>query len=124
MPTARMITKEKKIHRQERAPTRKPAKVGPMAGANMMTRAVTPMAAPSLWGGMTSMTMANIIGRMRPVPIPWMARPVKARGKEGAKPEMRAPRRKAPKATRVRLLVLNHFMRMLEKGRTMPMTSI
>ena len=118
------MTKLKKMKRQENAPTMMPASVGPTAEANMMTSAVTPMAAPSLKGGMTSMTMANIIGRTRPVPMPWMARPIRATSKLFEKPLMSAPTRKAPSANTVSLRAENHFISRLANGSTMPMASM
>ena len=70
MPTSKTTAKLKKIAFHEKTPTRKPARVGPTADADMMTKAFTPMAVPILCGGMTSKTIENISGKIRPVPTP------------------------------------------------------
>ena len=70
MPRTSVTAKLKKMKRHENAPIRIPASVGPMAGANMMMSALTPIAWPILWGGITSSVMANISGRTSPVPMP------------------------------------------------------
>ena len=95
-----------------------------MTGANMMTSEVVPIAAPILLGGTTSMTIANIRGSTRPVPMPWMQRPTRAPTKVEEKPLISAPTAKAPRANRVSLRAENHLVSMLEKGRTRPITSM
>ena len=69
-PTSKMIANMKKTARHERAPRTMPVTVGPIAGANMMTSALMPIASPSFFGGKISIATVNISGRISPVPIP------------------------------------------------------
>ena len=124
IPTRAITAKLAKTRRHEPAPIRAPASVGPIAGANMMTSAFVPMAAPILCGGITSSTMANMMGRTSPVPMPCTARPASATGNEGATALATAPTKKAPSANRVSLRAENHFMSRLANGRTTPITNI
>ena len=101
-----------------------PARVVPIAEANMMMSALMPMAAPILWGGNTSKTMANIKGRTNPVPTPWIMRPARHIAKPGAKVLIREPNKNALSAKVVILRALNHFISKLEKGSTTPMASM
>ena len=48
----------------------KPVKVGPTAGANMMTSEQTPIAVPIFCGGKMFIATVNINGKIVPVPIP------------------------------------------------------
>ena len=47
-----------------------PVIVGPIAGANIITKALTPITAPSFCGGKINIATVNIKGRIKPVPIP------------------------------------------------------
>lgn len=73
-PMTKAITKNrtnvKKMSRQ--VPTAKinPVKVGPIAGANIITKARTPLTVPNLLGGKINIAIVNINGKMIPVPIP------------------------------------------------------
>jgi len=124
MATASTAAKVKKMKRQLSTPRMMPERVGPMAGANMMIRAVRPIAAPIFTGANTSRTTANIMGSTRPVPTPCTRRPASITSKLGANPLISEPTKNAPSANSVSLRTLNHFMSRLAKGSTMPMTNI
>ncbi len=59
-----------KIHCHDNLARISPVKVGPIAGANIITRAHIPRTAPIYFGGKICITTANISGRIKPVPIP------------------------------------------------------
>lgn len=124
IPTKAMTAKLANTRRHEPAPTSAPASVGPIAGANITTSADAPMAAPTLCRGKTSNTIANVMGRTSPVPMPCIARPTNAMANEGAAALTIAPTRKAPSANRVSLRAENHFMSRPANGNTTPITSI
>ncbi len=124
MATASTTANVKKMKRQLSAPKMMPDRVGPIAGANMMISAVSPMALPMPAGGNTSSTTANIMGRIRPVPMPWIKRPASITANDGAKPLTSEPTKNAPRANKVSLRTLNHFISRLASGKTTPMTSI
>ena len=63
----------------------------------MMMSAVRPMAAPIFTGGNTSGTTANIMGRIRPVPMPCTRRPASMISKLGAAPLITEPTENALK---------------------------
>lgn len=48
----------------------KPVKVGPTAGANIITSEQTPIAVPIFCGGKMFIATVNINGKIVPVPIP------------------------------------------------------
>ena len=64
------ISNDQKIQRQESLARIKPVKVGPIAGANMITKAQMPIMLPIFLGGKICITIVNISGRIKPVPIP------------------------------------------------------
>ena len=66
----RIKAKVKKISRHEPAAKIKPVKVGPIAGANIITKAKTPLTVPNLFGGKINIAIVNINVKMIPVPIP------------------------------------------------------
>ncbi|MNE42223.1 hypothetical protein D3C80_1363350 [compost metagenome] len=58
-----------KIQCQLKFEIRRPAIVGPIAGATIMTRPMSPIAAPLFSGGMMTRIVLNISGRSSAVPI-------------------------------------------------------
>ena len=70
MATSATTANSTKIARQENAPIRMPDRVGPITGANMITRPATPLAAPIMNGGNTRMIAAYMVGSTMPVPMP------------------------------------------------------
>lgn len=117
-------TNVKKMSRHEPAAKIKPVKVGPIAGANMITKARTPLTVPNLFGGKINIAIVNIKGKMIPVPIPWIILPIKTIGKLTPNPEISEPTIKAPRPNKTNFLVANHLVSKLESGRTIPITSI
>ncbi|MNV56585.1 hypothetical protein D3C71_1488770 [compost metagenome] len=73
MPKISAITRNgsdsQKIQCQLRFSIRRPAIVGPVAGATMMTRPIMPMAAPLFSGGNRTRIVLNISGSSSAVPI-------------------------------------------------------
>ena len=63
-------TKVKKISRHEPDARINPVRVGPIAGANIITKARIPLTVPNLLGGKINIAIVNINGKMIPVPIP------------------------------------------------------
>lgn len=124
MATAATTANSTKIARQENAPISTPARVGPMTGANMMTRPATPLAAPICCGGNTRIIAAYIVGSTTPVPTPCRMRPNSNSANVGAAAEITAPIRKQPRATITRVLALTHLSRKPTHGSTMPMASM
>lgn len=113
-----------KITRQENAPISRPDRVGPITGANMMTRPATPLAAPIFIGGNTRMMAAYMVGSTMPVPTPWMMRPASTSGKIGATADSIEPARKQASATSTRVFALTHLSRKPTHGSTTPMASM
>lgn len=113
-----------KIQFQESFPRIKPVKVGPMAGANIMTNPLTPITVPIFCGGKTCIVTANVSGRISPVPIPWIIRPVNRSGKLGARAEIAAPTIKLMSAKLIIYRVVNLLEIILDNGKIIPMTSI
>ena len=101
-----------------------PASVGPMAEADMMTSAFTPIAEPILCGGMTSSTIANMSGSTSPVPRPCTARPTSAIQKLVANALANAPTRNATRAKIAILRAENQRVSRPENGIAIPMTSM
>ena len=116
--------KDQKIQRQFAIPKINPVKVGPMAGANMITNAMIPFTAPNFWGGKICIATANISGKISPVPIPWIIRPVNRRAKPGAMAESTLPKIKTNKAKMMILRVENHFEMIDERGMMIPIISM
>ena len=58
------------MSRQEAIERIKPVTVGPNTGANMITSEAKPMTVPNLGVGKISITIENIIGKIKPVPMP------------------------------------------------------
>ena len=92
----------------------KPVKVGPFAGANMITKARTLLTVPNLFGGKINIAIVNIKGKMIPVPIPWIILPIKTIGKLIPKPEISDPIIKAARPNKTSFLVVNHLVNKLE----------
>lgn len=95
-----------------------------MAGANIMTKAQIPRTAPSFCGGKICIATANINGKIKPVPIPWIIRPARTTGNPVAHAEITDPEIKAhkPKTTIWRLV--NHLEIKLESGKIIPIINI
>src|SRR5690625_1597649 len=68
-----------------------PDRVGPMAGANIITSPTTPIIFPRLWGGYNNKKTLNIIGINSPVPIACINRPNNKIGKLGAIAQIEVP---------------------------------
>ena len=113
-----------KIARQLRAPISAPARVGPMTGANMITRPATPLAAPILCGGKTRMMAAYMVGSTMPVLMPCTIRPASSTGKPVATVHTKAPTRKQVSANSTSVLALIHLSMKPTHGSTTPMASI
>ncbi len=113
-----------KMARQENMPMSRPARVGPITGANMMTSPATPLAAPIWAGGKTRMIAAYIEGSTMPVPTPCRMRPASTRANTGEAAETTAPTRKQQSATITRVLAFTHLSSNPTQGSTMPMASI
>lgn len=124
MATTATTANSMKIARQEKAPMIRPAKVGPITGANMTTRPATPLAAPIFCGGNTRMMAAYMVGNTMPVPMPWMIRPASTSANAGATAESKEPTRKQESATSTRVFALTHLSRKPTHGNTMPMASM
>ena len=118
------ISNDQKIQRQESLARIKPVKVGPIAGANMITKAQMPIMLPIFFGGKICITIVNISGRIRPVPIPWIIRPANRTAKLGASAEIAAPIIKSSRAKITIWRVVNHLAIKLDSGKTIPITSM
>ena len=117
-------TNDQKTQRQLLIPKINPVKVGPIAGANIITKAHIPMTAPIFWGGKISNATVNMSGRISPVPIPWIIGPINTIRNPFPIAETMAPNVKAhrPKITICR--VVNHFVSKLDSGKTTPITNM
>ena len=113
-----------KMARQEKAPIRMPDRVGPITGANMMTRPATPLAAPIMNGGNTRMIAAYMVGSTMPVPMPWMIRPASTSANTGANADSTEPIAKQISANSTSVFALTHLSRKPTHGRTTPMASM
>ena len=69
-PINRKMMNDQKIYLHDNAPKMIPEIVGPIAGANMITKAAIPKAAPNLSGGKILIAIENISGKIIPVAIP------------------------------------------------------
>src|SRR5699024_10213781 len=98
--------------------------VGPIAGANMMTKPTTPMTVPRRCGGNTSKNVLKIIGINNPVPIAWNIRPASSTEKVGALAQMSVPIVKTVMVAKNICLVVNHCKKTADIGTTIPITSI
>ena len=76
----------KKIHRQSKAVTSKPPRVGPATVARPATAPQTPNAAPRRSGGKTMVTMASVCGISMAAPSPCTARKPMSAPALGANP--------------------------------------
>lgn len=83
------------------------------AGANMMTKASTPLTEPSFCIGKIIIATVNIKGRMIPVPIPCTILPNRTIPKLLPRPDTTDPHIKANKAKIVNCRVENHLVKKL-----------
>ena len=70
------------------------------------------------------MATANISGKIKPVPIPWIIRPANKTANDGAKAEMTLPRIKITRAKIIIFRVENHFAIIDDSGMMIPITSM
>lgn len=101
-----------------------PVNVGPIAGANIITNEHRPMIVPNFCGGKITMATLNMSGKINPVPIPWIIRPIKTTLNVEAIAEINAPTIKAASANKTMRCVLNFLVSRLDNGITIPITSI
>ena len=123
-PINRKMMNDQKIYLHDNAPKIIPEIVGPIAGANIITRAAIPRAAPSLSGGKILIAIENISGKIIPVAIPWIILPAKSIGKFIANAEIAEPTMKSNKPNLTNPLVEKCFVNKLESGKTIAITSI
>ena len=101
-----------------------PDRVGPITGANMITRPATPLAAPIMNGGNTRMIAAYMVGSTMPVPMPWMILPASTSANTGAHADSAEPTAKQTNANSTSVLALIHLSRNPTHGSTTPMASM
>ena len=92
MPNKRANTRNgreiQKIQCQFKCSNTSPENVGPIAGANMMTSPIVPIAAPRLCGGKMTRIVLNISGSSSPVPKACTILAAKRNGKDGRRSDM------------------------------------
>ncbi|MNW51608.1 hypothetical protein D3C74_290970 [compost metagenome] len=113
-----------KIQRHDRCSMTKPAKVGPIAGATIMARPMSPMAAPRPSLGNTTNTTIIKRGMIMPAPAAWISRPVKRNGKLGAMALMNVPTSSRSMEQINNWRVVNRCMRNAVTGTKIPFTSM
>src|SRR5699024_8058490 len=85
-----------------------PDKVGPIAGANIMTNPTIPMIFPRLCGGYINKNTLNNIGINNPVPAACINRPINSTEKVGAEAAIIVPTVKVIIVPINNCLVVNH----------------
>ena len=96
---------------QSAVSTTMPPTVGPMAGANAMTRPKMPMAAPRFSTGKLTRSTVMDMGMRMPAPMACTRRPARSTGKFGVRPHMSAPTRNSAMENRNSRLVENRSCR-------------
>ncbi|MNI49855.1 hypothetical protein D3C73_1044900 [compost metagenome] len=112
IPQSRAITRNgsdsQKIQCQLRLEISSPAMVGPIAGATIITRPISPIAAPLFSGGMITRIVLNISGRSSAVPTACTTRASSRNSKLGALAAMKVPTMEKLTAAIKSCLVVNH----------------
>jgi len=109
--------------RQPTESTSKPARDGPIAGANPMMSPMTPMAVPRFSRGNTNSITVNTMGMAMPVHAACSTRPPSSTQKLGAKAAARLPTVKMANAVMNSCRVLNRPIRYAESGMMTASTS-
>ncbi|MNV44250.1 hypothetical protein D3C71_1360030 [compost metagenome] len=112
IPNINAITRNgsdsQKIQCQLRLSIRRPAIVGPIAGATMITNPIIPIAAPRFSGAMIIRIVLNISGKRSAVPIACTTRAVNRNSKLGDTAAKNVPSIEKHKAATNNCLVENH----------------
>ncbi|EGO62053.1 hypothetical protein ALO_20092 [Acetonema longum DSM 6540] len=97
-----------------------PAKVGPTAGADKITKATTPIAVPLFSGGKIIKIVLNIKGSSKPVPMAWKTRAINKKTKLDVRAAIRKPIIEKLSDVMNNCLVVNHLIRNPEIGTNVP----